>query len=66
MSETGHEADIPTYLGNVRYWVNSGKQLLSRSFSGFDPNRTNYDQRVGLKLLQLELLGAKARGLAIA
>jgi hypothetical protein len=34
--------------------------------AAFDPNRTNYDQRVGLKLLQLELLGAKARGLAIA
>jgi hypothetical protein len=34
------------------------------SIDAIDPNRTNYDQRVGLKLLQLELLGAKARGLA--
>jgi hypothetical protein len=34
-----HEADIPKYLGNVRYWVNSGKHLLTLSFSGFDPGR---------------------------
>ncbi len=26
----------PKYLGNVRYWVNSGKHLLALSFSGFD------------------------------
>ena len=29
-----------------------------------DPNRTNYDERVGLKLLSLKLLETKARGLA--
>src|SRR5258707_14397800 len=28
-------------LGDVRYWMNSGKHLLSLSFSGFDPNRTS-------------------------
>jgi hypothetical protein len=28
---------MPTYLGDVRCWVNSGKHLLSLSFSGFDP-----------------------------
>jgi hypothetical protein len=31
---------MPQYLGNVRYWVNSGKHLLALSFSGFDPIRT--------------------------
>jgi len=31
---------MPKYLGDVRYWVNSGKHVLSLSFSGFDPNRT--------------------------
>ena len=35
-----HETDMPKYLGDVRCWVNSGKHLLSLSFSGFDPNRT--------------------------
>jgi len=29
---------MPKYLGDVRYWVNSGKHLLSLSFSGFDPD----------------------------
>jgi hypothetical protein len=24
-------------LGDVRYWMNSGKHLLALSFSGFDP-----------------------------
>jgi hypothetical protein len=57
---------MPTASRNVGFRGQSGKHLLTLSFSGFDPNRTNYDQRVGLKLLQLELLGAKARGLAIA
>jgi hypothetical protein len=35
-----HVTDIPKYLGNVRYWVNSGKHVLALSFSGFDPTRT--------------------------
>ena len=36
-----HETDMPKYLGNVRCWVNSGKHLLSLSFSGFDPKETS-------------------------
>jgi hypothetical protein len=39
MSLIGNETDMPRYLGDVRYWVNSGKHLLSLSFSGFDPSR---------------------------
>ena len=35
-----HETDMPKYLGDVRCWVNSGKHLLSSSFSGFDPTET--------------------------
>jgi hypothetical protein len=35
-----HETDMPKYLGNVRCWVNSGRHLLSLSFSGSDPLRT--------------------------
>jgi hypothetical protein len=35
-----HETDMPKYLGNVRCWVNSGRHLLSLSFSGSDPERT--------------------------
>jgi len=35
-----HETDMLKYLGDVRYWVNSGKHVLSLSFSGFDPDRT--------------------------
>src|SRR4029077_2786877 len=31
----GGKTDMPKYLGDVRYWVNSGKHLLSLSFSGF-------------------------------
>ena len=31
---TWHETE---YLGDVRYWMNSGKHLLALSFSGFDP-----------------------------
>jgi hypothetical protein len=38
---TWHETDMPKHLGDVRYWVNSGKHLLSLSFSGFDPNATS-------------------------
>ena len=34
-----HETDMPKYLSDVRCWVNSGKHLLSLSFSGFDPGR---------------------------
>jgi hypothetical protein len=36
-----HETDMPKYLGDVRYWVNGGKHMLSLSFSGFDPYRTS-------------------------
>jgi len=32
---------MPNYLGDVRYWVNSGKHVLSLSFSGFDPFETS-------------------------
>jgi len=32
---------MPKYLGDVRCWVNSGKHLLSLSFSGFDPKQTS-------------------------
>src|SRR6266550_3861428 len=35
-----HFSDMPKYFGDVRCWVNSGKHLLSLSFSGLDPNRT--------------------------
>src|SRR5260370_36809213 len=35
-----HETDMPKYLGDVRCWVNSGKHVLSLSFSGFDPTAT--------------------------
>jgi hypothetical protein len=35
-----HETDMPKYLGDVRYWENSGKHMLALSFSGFDPKRT--------------------------
>src|SRR5260370_12424615 len=45
-----HETDMPKYLGDVRYWVNSGKHLLSLSFSGFDPSLTSRrsDDQLGL------------------
>jgi hypothetical protein len=39
-SRLWHEADMLKYLGDVRCWVNSGKHLLSLSFSGFDPTAT--------------------------
>ena len=32
--------DLQTALRNVRSWMNSGKHMLSLSFSGFDPLRT--------------------------
>jgi hypothetical protein len=32
--------DMPKYLGDLRCWANSGKHLLSLSFSAFDPIRT--------------------------
>ena len=35
MARNGH-AEVS---GDVRCWVNSGKHLLSLSFSGFDPGR---------------------------
>jgi hypothetical protein len=41
MSPNGDETDMPKYLGDVRCWVNSGKHLLSLSFSGFDPTETS-------------------------
>jgi hypothetical protein len=34
-----HEAEMPKYLGKVRYWVNRRK-MLAWSFSGFDPRET--------------------------
>src|SRR5260221_977540 len=41
-----HETDMPKYLSDVRCWVNSGKHMLSLSFSGFDPTRTSGPIRV--------------------
>src|SRR6266404_837991 len=34
-----HFSDMALELGDVRYWMNSGKYLLMVSFSGFDPER---------------------------
>ena len=34
-----HETDMRKYLGDVRCWVNSGKHLLSLSFSDAGPLR---------------------------
>ena len=49
-----HETDMPKYLSNVRYWVNSGKHLLSLSFSSFDPQQTfNGDAKLALGSVQL-------------
>jgi hypothetical protein len=31
-----HRTDMPTLLSDVRYWMNSGKHVLTVSFSGFD------------------------------
>ncbi len=38
---TWHEADMPTASRNVRFRGQSGKHVLTLSFSGFDPNRTS-------------------------
>jgi hypothetical protein len=43
-----HEADLQTAMRNVRYWMNSGKHMLSLSFSGFDPQATS----AGTSMLQ--------------
>ena len=45
-----HETDMPKRLGNVRYWMNSGKHMLALSFSGFDPTRTYALATAGLKV----------------
>jgi hypothetical protein len=45
---TWHEAEMPKYLGEVRYWMNSGKHLLASSFSDFDPQRTTIHFRAAL------------------
>ena len=36
-----HETDMPTTLRDVRFRGQSGKHLLTLSFSGFDPQQTN-------------------------
>jgi hypothetical protein len=36
-----HFSDIALELGDVRYWMNSGKHLLLASISEFDPTRTS-------------------------
>jgi hypothetical protein len=41
-------------LGDVRYWMNSGKHMLALSFSGFDPNPTFSDPRRSNKLRVLQ------------
>src|SRR5260370_479879 len=48
-----HETDMPKYLGNVRCWVNSGKHVLARSFSGFDPKRHLHEPLRGLESKRL-------------
>ena len=56
-----HETDMPKYLGDVRCWVNSGKHLLSLSFSGFGPRTDIASHRApgvrpfSLKYLRLHL-----------
>jgi hypothetical protein len=42
LQQNRHETDMPKYLGDVRCWVNSGKHLLSLSFSGFDPSGLSF------------------------
>jgi hypothetical protein len=37
-----HFSDMALDLGEVRYWTNSGKHLLTVSFSGFDPKLDLY------------------------
>jgi hypothetical protein len=39
-----HQTDMTLELGDVRYWMNSGKHLLAVSFSDFDPTRTSTAQ----------------------
>jgi hypothetical protein len=39
-------------LGDVRYWMNSRKHLLTVSFSGFDPDRTSLKKRAVLNHLR--------------
>jgi hypothetical protein len=41
MSLLLHEANMPTVLRDVRYWMNSGKHLLAASISEFDPSATS-------------------------
>jgi hypothetical protein len=50
-SVSWHKCEVPTASSDVRYWGQSGTHLLRASISHLDPNRTNYDERVGLKLL---------------
>jgi hypothetical protein len=45
---TWHVTDIPKYLGNVRYWVNSGKHVLALSFSGFDHPKATSIPRIAM------------------
>src|SRR5258706_2348405 len=73
-----HETDMPPWSLYVRCWVNSGKHLLSLSFSGFDPKRSlsvgaigmlQLAQRLAEKLhnlarqLRLKGLAVEARGI---
>jgi hypothetical protein len=52
---------MPKYLGDVRYWVNSGKHMLAWSFSGFDPKPTSgADFQASNGQLPTELRYAKA------
>src|SRR5467141_3485871 len=61
MARNGHAE----YLGDVRCWVNSGKHLLSLSFSGFDPTRT-YGARLRVQSRSLlELLEQRLRLLKV-
>jgi hypothetical protein len=67
---------MPKYLGDVRCWVNSGKHLLSLSFSGFDPSglsfRLDIRNDIMLRILGIEgslsapLRSADDRHLAMA
>ena len=34
-----HLSDMALELGDVRYWMNSGRHMLAASFSGLDPGR---------------------------
>ena len=50
---------MPKYLGNVRYWVNSGKHVLALSFSVFDPKRSS--EPVGVRGGSSARLRSRAR-----